>query len=207
MKLILLGAPGSGKGTMAQKLTTDLGIPQISTGDIFRKNLKEETPLGLQVKSILASGALVPDEITIEIVKNRLAEADCANGYILDGFPRSIVQAEALDTFQNVDFAVNLDVDKETVVIRLSGRRFCPDCNGTFHVSTLENESVCPNCGGKLIIRADDSEATVRERLKVYDTTTFPLLNYYEKQGKLLTVDGNGTVDEVYDRILSVLKK
>lgn len=207
MKLILLGAPGSGKGTMAQKLTTDLGIPQISTGDIFRKNLKEETPLGLQVKSILASGALVPDEITIEIVKNRLAEADCANGYILDGFPRSLVQASALDTFQNVDFAVNLDVDKETVVRRLSGRRFCPDCNGTFHVSSLENEEVCPNCGGKLIIRADDSEATVRERLKVYDTTTFPLLDYYQKQGKLLTVDGNGTVDEVYGRILSVLKK
>lgn len=207
MKLILLGAPGSGKGTMAQKLTTDLGIPQISTGDIFRKNLKEETPLGLQVKSILASGALVPDEITIEIVKNRLAEADCANGYILDGFPRSLVQAAALDTFQNVDFAVNLDVDKETVVRRLSGRRFCPDCNGTFHISSLENEEVCPNCGGKLIIRADDSEVTVRERLKVYDTTTFPLLDYYQKQGKLLTVDGNGTVDEVYGRILSVLKK
>lgn len=207
MKLILLGAPGSGKGTMAQKLTTDLGIPQISTGDIFRKNLKEETPLGLQVKSIMATGALVPDEITIEIVKNRLAEADCANGYILDGFPRSLVQAEALDTFQDVDFAVNLDVDKETVVRRLSGRRFCPDCNGTFHVSTLENEAVCPNCGGKLIIRQDDSEATVRERLKVYDKTTFPLLDYYQKQGKLLTVDGNGTVDEVYDRILSVLKK
>lgn len=207
MKLILLGAPGSGKGTMAQKLTTDLGIPQISTGDIFRKNLKEETPLGLQVKSIMATGALVPDEITIEIVKNRLAEADCANGYILDGFPRSLVQAAALDTFQDVDFAVNLDVDKETVVRRLSGRRFCPDCNGTFHVSTLENETVCPNCGGKLIIRQDDSEATVRERLKVYDKTTFPLLDYYQKQGKLLTVDGNGTVDEVYGRILAVLKK
>lgn len=207
MKIILLGAPGSGKGTMAQKLTTDLGIPQISTGDIFRKNLKEETPLGLQVKSIMASGALVPDEITIEIVKNRLAEADCANGYILDGFPRSIAQAEALDTFQEIDFAVNLDVDKETVVRRLSGRRFCPDCNGTYHVSSLENETVCPNCGGKLIIRADDSEATVRERLRVYDTTTFPLLNYYEKQGKLLNVDGNGSIEEVYGRILSVLKK
>lgn len=207
MKIILLGAPGSGKGTMAQKLTTDLGIPQISTGDIFRKNLKEETPLGLQVKSIMASGALVPDEITIEIVKNRLAEADCANGYILDGFPRSLVQAEALDTFQEIDFAVNLDVDKETVVRRLSGRRFCPDCNGTYHVSSLENETVCPNCGGKLIIRADDSEATVRERLRVYDTTTFPLLNYYEKQGKLLNVDGNGSIEEVYGRILSVLKK
>ena len=207
MKLILLGAPGSGKGTMAQKLTTDLHIPQISTGDIFRKNLKEETPLGLKVKSIMAAGALVPDEITIEIVKNRLAEPDCANGYILDGFPRSIVQAEALTTFQTIDYAVNLDVDKETVVKRLSGRRFCPDCNGTYHISTLENEAVCPNCGGKLIIRADDSEETVRERLRVYDSTTAPLIEYYGQQGNLLTVDGNGTVDEVYDRILSVLKR
>ena len=206
MKIILLGAPGSGKGTMAQKLTETLKIPQISTGDIFRKNLKEETPLGLQVKSIMAEGKLVPDEITIEIVKNRLAEADCANGYILDGFPRSLVQAAALDTFQNIDCAVNLDVDKETVVKRLSGRRFCPDCSGTYHVSTLGNVTVCPNCGGKLIIRADDSEETVRERLRVYDTTTFPLLDYYEKQGKLITVDGNGGIDVVYARILAVLK-
>ena len=207
MKLILLGAPGSGKGTMAQKLTTDLQIPQISTGDIFRKNLKEETPLGLKVKSIMAAGALVPDEITIEIVKNRLAEPDCANGYILDGFPRSLVQAEALTTFQTIDYAVNLDVDKETVVKRLSGRRFCPDCNGTYHVSSLANATVCPNCGGKLIIRADDSEETVRERLRVYEQTTFPLIEYYRAQGNLLTVNGNGSVDEVYDRILSVLKR
>ena len=206
MKIILLGAPGSGKGTMAQKLTETLKIPQISTGDIFRKNLKEETPLGLQVKSIMAEGKLVPDEITIEIVKNRLAEADCANGYILDGFPRSLVQAAALDTFQNIDCAVNLDVDKETVVKRLSGRRFCPDCNGTYHVSTLDNATVCPNCGGRLIIRADDAEETVRERLRVYDTTTFPLLDYYEKQGKLITVDGNGGIDVVYRRILDALQ-
>lgn len=207
MKLILLGAPGSGKGTMAQKLTTELNIPQISTGDIFRKNLKEETPLGLKVKSIMASGALVPDDITIEIVKNRLAEQDCENGYILDGFPRSLVQANALDTFQNIDFAINLDVDRETVVKRLSGRRFCPGCNGTFHVSSLENEKVCPHCGGALITRADDSEETVRERQRVYDKTTLPLLEYYQKQGKLLTVDGNGTVEEVYGRILAVLKQ
>ena len=207
MKLILLGAPGSGKGTMAQKLTTELHIPQISTGDIFRKNLKEETPLGLKVKSIMASGALVPDDITIEIVKNRLAEQDCENGYILDGFPRSLVQAEALDTFQDVDFAVNLDVDRETVVKRLSGRRFCPACNGTFHVSSLENEKVCPVCGAELIVRADDCEETVRERQNVYDKTTLPLLDYYAKQGKLLTVNGNGTVEEVYGRILAVLKK
>lgn len=207
MKLILLGAPGSGKGTMAQKLTSELSIPQISTGDIFRKNLKEETPLGLKVKSIMASGALVPDDITIEIVKNRLAEPDCENGYILDGFPRSLVQAGALDTFQNIDFAIDLDVDRETVVKRLSGRRFCPGCSGTFHVSSLENEKLCPNCGGSLITRADDSEETVRERQRVYDQTTLPLLEYYRKQGKLLTVDGNGTVEEVYGRILAVLKK
>lgn len=206
MKLILLGAPGSGKGTMAQKLTAALDIPQISTGDIFRKNLKEETPLGLQVKSIMASGALVPDEITIEIVKNRLAEDDCQKGYILDGFPRSIAQAKALDGFQQVDYAVNLDVDKEVVVKRLSGRRFCPDCSGTYHVSALSDETVCPHCGGKLIIRADDAEETVRERQRVYESATLPLLEYYDKQGKLLTVDGNGTVEEVYDRILAALK-
>lgn len=207
MKIILLGAPGSGKGTMAQKLTSDLKIPQISTGDIFRKNLKEETPLGLQVKDIMARGELVPDEITIEIVKNRLAEADCANGYILDGFPRSIVQAEALDKFQQIDCAINLDVDKEAIVKRLSGRRFCPDCNGTFHISSLTDAAVCPACGGKLVIRADDSEETVRERLHVYDVNTFPLIEYYTKQGKVLTVDGNGSIDEVYNRIFAVLNK
>lgn len=207
MNLILLGAPGSGKGTMAQKLTSELKIPQISTGDIFRKNLKEETPLGLQIKDILASGGLVPDEITIEIVKNRLAEPDCLHGYILDGFPRSLVQAEALGTFQNIDCAINLDVDKEAIVKRLSGRRFCPDCNGTFHVSTLGNAEVCPVCGGNLIIRPDDSEATVRERLRVYEQTTFPLIDYYDKLGKLVTVDGNGGIDEVYIRILKVLNR
>ena len=207
MKIILLGAPGSGKGTMAQKLTSELNIPQISTGDIFRKNLREETPLGLQIKEIVSGGGLVPDEITIEIVKQRLAEADCAKGYILDGFPRSIVQAEALDTFQTIDAAINLDVDKETVVKRLSGRRFCPDCNGTFHVSTLHSAEIFPVCGGKLIIRPDDSEATVRERLKVYEINTFPLIEYYQKRGKLLTVDGNGSVDEVYLRILKALRK
>lgn len=207
MRIILLGAPGSGKGTMAQKLTHELSIPQISTGDIFRQNLKEGTPLGLQVKDILAKGMLVPDEITIEIVKDRLAKADCENGYILDGFPRSVVQAEALDTFQNVDCAINLDVDSEAIVKRLSGRRFCPDCNGTYHVSTLENEYVCPSCQGTLIVREDDKEHTVRNRLDVYEKTTLPLVDYYARQGKLVTVDGNGSIDEVYGRIVAALKK
>lgn len=207
MNIILLGAPGSGKGTMAQKLTGELGIPQISTGDIFRKNLKEETPLGLQIKDILNGGGLVPDEITIEIVKNRLAEPDCAKGYILDGFPRSIAQAKALDDFQNIDCAINLDVDNATIVARLSGRRFCPDCNGTFHVSTLADATTCPVCGGKLIVRKDDSEETVLERLRVYDTTTKPLIEYYQIQGKLVTVNGTGGIDAVYRRILDVLHR
>lgn len=207
MRIVLLGAPGSGKGTMAQKLTTQLSIPQISTGDIFRQNLKEETPLGLQIKDIMAKGMLVPDEITIEIVKDRLAKPDCANGYILDGFPRSIVQAEALDGFQTIDCAINLEVDNEAIVKRLSGRRFCPDCNGTFHVSTLADEHVCPACNGNLIVREDDKEHTIRNRLDVYAKTTLPLVDYYANQGKLVTVDGNGSIDVVYDRILSALKQ
>lgn len=207
MRIVLLGAPGCGKGTMAQKLTTQLSIPQISTGDIFRQNLKEETPLGLQIKDIMAKGMLVPDEITIEIVKDRLAKPDCANGYILDGFPRSIVQAEALDGFQTIDCAINLEVDNEAIIKRLSGRRFCPDCNGTFHVSTLADEHVCPACNGNLIVREDDKEYTVRNRLDVYAKTTLPLVDYYANQGKLVTVDGNGSIDVVYDRILSALKQ
>lgn len=201
----MLGAPGSGKGTHSQRLTEEFGIPQISTGDIFRKNLKEKTPLGLKIESILASGGLVPDDITIAIVENRLSEEDCKNGFILDGFPRSVAQAEALEKFCKIDYALNLDVDRTAVISRLSGRRFCPDCNGTFHVSTLSDDKVCPVCGGKLETRKDDSEETVKNRLKVYDETTFPLIDFYQKRGLLVTVDGNGTIDEVYLRICKAL--
>lgn len=206
MKIILLGAPGSGKGTHAQKLTKQLNIPQISTGDIFRKNLKEGTPLGLKVKDILAQGKLVPDEITVAIVKDRLQQPDCANGYILDGFPRSIKQAEELDKFDNIDMAIEIDVDKNAIISRMSGRRFCPDCNGTYHISQLAGKTDCPACGSGLIIREDDKEETVKERLNIYDQTTAPLLEYYKAQGKLKTVDGNGTIEQVYDNVMKVLK-
>ncbi len=206
MKIVLLGAPGSGKGTHAQKLTKQYNIPQISTGDIFRKNIKEGTELGVQVKEILAKGQLVPDAVTVAIVKDRLTQPDCDGGYILDGFPRSIVQAEELDKIESIDYAINIDVDSNAIIARLSGRRFCPDCNGTFHISTLEGE-VCPTCGGELIIREDDKHETVTKRLDAYYTTTAPLVDYYNATGKLVTVDGNGSIDDIYANIVKVLSK
>ncbi len=201
MKIVLLGAPGSGKGTHAQRLTKELGIPHISTGDIFRQNLKERTPLGQQIESILAKGELVSDDITIAIVKDRLAKDDCKNGYILDGFPRSLAQAEALSSFDNVDVAVNIDVDFDVIIKRLSGRRFCPACSGTFHVSMLENEQ-CPTCGADLIVRDDDKAEAVENRLKVYEKTTKPLIDFYQEKGLLKNADGSGTVEENYQRVL-----
>ncbi len=206
MKIVLLGAPGSGKGTHAQRLTKQYNIPQISTGDIFRKNIKEGTELGVQVKEILAKGQLVPDAVTVAIVKDRLTQADCEGGYILDGFPRSIVQAEELDKIESIDYAINIDVDSQAIIARLSGRRFCPDCNGTFHISTLEGDS-CPTCGGELIIREDDKEETVTKRLEAYYTTTAPLVDYYNATGKLVTVDGNGSIDDIYASIVAILNK
>lgn len=206
MKIVLLGAPGSGKGTHAQRLTKQYNIPQISTGDIFRKNIKEGTELGVQVKEILAKGQLVPDAVTVAIVKDRLTQPDCESGYILDGFPRSIVQAEELDKLESIDYAINIDVDSQAIIARLSGRRFCPDCNGTFHVSTIEGEG-CPTCGGELIVREDDKEETVAKRLEAYYTTTAPLVDYYSATGKLVTVDGNGSIDDIYANIVAILNK
>ncbi|MEG2159528.1 MAG: adenylate kinase [Clostridia bacterium] len=208
MKIIFLGAPGSGKGTHAQRLSQQYGIPQISTGDIFRQNLKEETPLGLQIKDILASGGLVPDSVTVEIVKDRLLKSDCAKGYILDGFPRSIAQAEALDRFQNIDYVVTLDVDKELLINRLCGRKTCTSCNGVYHIATLGGSVVCPNCGGQLITRSDDSEETVKNRIKVYEQNTFPLIEYYTRQGKVKLINANNPIDKVYADILdSIVEK
>lgn len=205
MKIVLLGAPGCGKGTHAQKLTTELGIPHISTGDIFRQNLKEQTELGKQIAGILAKGDLVSDEITVAIVRDRLSRDDCKNGYILDGFPRSLAQAEALESFDQPDVVVNIVVGYDTIIKRISGRRFCPKCSGTFHASNLKDD-VCPVCGDTLIIRSDDREEAVRNRLEVYERTTKPLIDFYQQRGLLKTALGEGTVDENYSNILKVLK-
>lgn len=206
MKLILLGAPGAGKGTHAQRLVKEYNIPQISTGDIFRQNIKDNTVLGMQLKDIIARGEYVPDDITVAIVADRLSQPDCTNGYILDGFPRTVAQAEALEGFQNIDKVVNIVVDDNKILDRLTGRRFCPSCNGTFHISSLQSD-VCPTCGDNLITREDDNVETVKHRLEVYESSTKPLVDYYSNKGKLVAIDGNGTVQLTYDRILEALGK
>lgn len=204
MKIVLLGAPGSGKGTYANTLKTEFNIPHISTGDIFRKNLKEKTPLGLQVADILARGQLVPDDITIEIVKTRLLEPDTQNGYILDGFPRTVAQAVALEGFSEIDCVLDLEVDSEEIIDRLSGRRFCGNCGGAFNTRYLKEE-VCPDCGGGLSVREDDKRETVADRLVVYENQTAPLIEFYKEKGKLKSIDGLGLAEDVYKRILEVL--
>ena len=196
MKIVFLGAPGAGKGTHAQQLMKELGIPQISTGDMFRRAIREETPTGLQAKSYMDKGELVPDEVVIAMVKERLAEADCQNGYILDGFPRTVAQAEAMEEFATIDLALNIDVPAELIISRLSSRRMCAGCGATYNI-TLHNSDKCSACGGELYQRADDTEATVKNRLDVYEAQTAPLIDYYEKQGVLHTVNGDQPINAV----------
>lgn len=207
MRLILIGAPGSGKGTQAQLLTKRFDIPQISTGDIFRKNIKEGTPLGLKVKDIIARGELVPDEVVIEIVNDRLNEDDCKNGFIMDGFPRSIPQAEAFDKLQQVDAVINLVIDNEIIIHRMTGRRTCTKCGAVFHSDAIGNTDLCGACGGKLYIRDDDKKETVVNRLSVYEQTTKPLVEYYSKFGRVINVDSNQPVDKVLGDIVEGLNK
>ena len=204
MKIILLGAPGAGKGTQADKLVEKYGFPHISTGDIFRKNIKERTEIGLLAKSYIDAGKLVPDEVTIKIVENRLKESDCANGFLLDGFPRTVEQAKALDEITDVDYVVNIDVPFEKLLKRITGRRVCPKCSSSYHVDFLNGEDTC-KCGEKLIQRADDNEETVKQRISVYENQTAPLVEYYGKTGKLLTVNGHKSVDEVFEEIVNKL--
>ena len=214
MRIVLLGGPGSGKGTQAKKLIDTLGVPQISTGDIFRAALKEGTPMGLKAKTFMDKGELVPDDVVIGVVEERLAKPDLAKGYMLDGFPRTLPQAEALDGIlkslgQSIDHAILVDVPDEELVARLSGRRTCKksECGRMYHVmfNPPKKEGVCDACGTELYQRDDDSEATIRERLGVYNKQTAPLIDYYEKKGLLRKVEGVGPIDQIFASIQKVL--
>ncbi len=204
MKIILLGAPGAGKGTQAKRLAEKYNIPHVSTGDIFRANIKNATPIGVIAKSYIDKGQLVPDEVTVEIVKQRLNEPDCQNGYLLDGFPRNVFQAEELDKISSVDKVVDIEVDFTKLLKRITGRRVCA-CGESYHVDFLNGKTECSRCGGKLYQRADDNEATVKERLSVYQKQTAPLIDYYSKAGKLLEIDGDKAIDEVFEQIVNKL--
>ena len=206
MKLIFLGPPGAGKGTQATGVSTKLNVPHISTGDMFRSAIKNETKTGLEAKSYMDKGQLVPDSVVIDMVRERLAMGDCDNGYLLDGFPRTVEQAEALETISSPDAVVNIDVADEKLLDRLTGRRVCGKCQGTFHISKLADEKVCPVCGGELIHRDDDKPETIKKRLQVYHDQTAPLIGYYSGNGKLKTVDGDNRPEEVLKAILASLE-
>jgi len=208
MNLILLGPPGAGKGTQAKRLTADLGIPQISTGDMLREAVREGSPMGLKAKSYMDVGALVPDEVVVGIVEERIQQPDCAKGFMLDGFPRTTAQADALATMLDkkglkLDHVVCIEADREELVKRLSGRRTCRQCMAPYHVlfNPPKKEGVCDKCGGELYQRDDDKEEAIRARLVTYESQTAPLIAYYEERGILRRVNGLGTVEEVYERI------
>ncbi len=203
--IILLGAPGAGKGTQAAMIAEEFNVPHISTGDILRRNMKEGTPLGLKAKAFVESGGLVPDEVVIGLVKDRLEQDDCKNGYILDGFPRTIAQAEALDKVAKIDMAINIDVPFDVIVERLGGRRVCV-CGETYHVSMLGGKNNCSRCGNELFIRDDDKPETVKNRLRVYQEQTEPLIEYYRKQGKIVDIAANGSKEDIFADIKKVLE-
>ena len=212
MKIIMLGAPGAGKGTQAKKIAEKYSIPHISTGDIFRANIKNGTELGMKAKTYMDQGLLVPDELVVDLVVDRLGQDDCANGCVLDGFPRTIPQAEALDAAltkvgQAVDYAINVEVPDENIVNRMSGRRACVNCGATYHIvyAPTKVENVCDTCQGELILRDDDKPETVQKRLNAYCEQTQPLIDYYTKKNILVEVDGTVDIDDVFAAIVKVL--
>ena len=212
MKIIMLGAPGAGKGTQAKKIAEKYQIPHISTGDIFRANIKGGTELGMKAKAFMDQGMLVPDEITIGMLMARIQEADCVNGYVLDGFPRTIPQAESLtaalaERGEAVDYAINIDVPDENIVSRMSGRRACLSCGATYHITfnPTKQEGICDVCGEKLVLREDDKPETVQKRLDVYHEQTQPLIDYYGNAGVLKEVDGTQNMDSVFQCITDIL--
>lgn len=212
MKIIMLGAPGAGKGTQAKMIAEKYGIPHISTGDIFRANIRNATELGMEAKKYMDEGKLVPDELTVKILLDRVAQDDCKNGYVLDGFPRTIPQAEvlmaALEKMNDaVDFAIDVNVPDENIVNRMSGRRACLTCGATYHIVHIppKQEGICDKCGSALVLRDDDKPETVLNRLKVYHDQTQPLIDYYTEKGILKTVDGTKDMQEVFEQIVSIL--
>ncbi len=212
MKIIMLGAPGAGKGTQAKKIAAKYGVPHISTGDIFRANIKEGTELGKKAKTYMDQGLLVPDELVVDLVADRLSWEDCTNGYVLDGFPRTIPQAESLDAVlakkgEKMEYAIDVDVPDENIVNRMGGRRACVGCGATYHVvyNPTKTEGICDACGEKLILRDDDKPETVQKRLDVYHQQTQPLIDYYSKAGILKTVDGTVDMEEVFKAIVQIL--
>ena len=212
MKLIMLGAPGAGKGTQAKKISAKYKIPHISTGDIFRTNIKSGTELGMKAKAFMDQGQLVPDEITIGMLLDRIKETDCENGYVLDGFPRTIPQAESLtkaltDLGDKIDWAINVDVPDEDIISRMSGRRACLGCGQTYHVvyNAPKQEGICDVCGQELILREDDKPETVGRRLEVYHEQTQPLIDYYRAAGVLAVVDGTQDLEKVFQDIVKIL--
>jgi len=209
MRLIFLGAPGAGKGTIASVIGKELGLPQVSTGDLFRDAVKKGTELGLRVKGIMEKGELVPDELTVALVRERLGQQDTAKGYILDGFPRTIPQAEALASFQRIDAAVNFLCGDEVVVRRLSGRRICRSCGAIYHVQNMppRKEGVCDRCGGELYIRDDDRIDSIHNRLRVYREQTEPLIGYYRGRGLLHDIDSEQNVEKSLAQLRKLLKK
>ncbi len=205
MNVIFLGPPGAGKGTQAVRVCERLGIPQISTGDILRAAMKAETPVGLEAKSYVEKGLLVPDSVVINIVRDRLQQDDCKNGYILDGFPRTVAQAEALSAFADIQAVVDIEVADDVLVNRLSGRRVCPACGATYHTANLAGREDCEKCGAKLIRRKDDEPETVLSRLTVYHDQTAPLIAYYTEKGILHAIDGTQPMEECTKAVLAVL--
>lgn len=213
MKIIMLGAPGAGKGTQAKMIAEKYAIPHVSTGDIFRANIKEGTELGKEAKKYMDQGLLVPDELTVKILLDRVAKEDCKNGYVLDGFPRTIPQAEVLDNAltklgDKIDYAIDVDVPDENIIKRMSGRRACLSCGATYHIEHIppKKEGICDVCGQELVLRDDDKPETVKNRLNVYHEQTQPLIDFYTAKGILKTVDGTKDMKEVFAAIVSILE-
>lgn len=204
MNIILLGAPGAGKGTQATRIEETYKLTHISTGDIFRRHMRQQTEIGEEARAYIKKGQLVPDEVTLRIVKSALDEVDSQN-FMLDGFPRNINQAKQLDGVAKIDKVIDISVDFDILTERICGRRSCLDCGYTTHVSKLGEDNTCPKCGCEMVQRVDDREETVKSRLKVYSEQTAPLIEYYKKQGKLITVNGMGTPDEVFEEVKKVL--